>query len=290
MRPPWRDRRGRLIPIKAAVLPALCVPGAVLTAWWVQGMLGARPVHEMILGIGLWTIRLLMISLAITPARAVFDWPRLLLVRRMVGVATLAYGLTHLSLYVVDENFHLLMVASEIVHRFYLTIGFVALVGLSVLGATSTDAAVQRMGRRWKTLHRAVYPIAVLGVLHYFIQSKANVSEAVMIAGFFVWLMLWRLLPAGWGRRLVVLAGLAVGAAVAAAWIEFTWYAVATGINPWRVLAANETVRYGLRPAHWVAVVGFGVVAAAAAVRLWRHLSTPKVLPLPLREGAGGRG
>lgn len=270
MRPPWRDRRGRLIPIKAVVLPALCVPGVVLTLWWVQGALGARPVHEMIHGVGLWMIRLLMISLAITPARTVFDWPRLLLVRRMIGVAALAYGLAHLGLYVVDENFHLLMAASEIVRRFYLTIGFVALVGLAVLGATSTDAAVQRMGRRWKTLHRAVYPIGVLALLHYFIQSKAMIGEPVTFAGFFVWLMLWRLLPPAWSRRLAVLAGLAVAAAVATAWIEFAWYALATGINPWRVLVANESLRFGLRPAHWVAVVGGGVVLAAAVARLWR--------------------
>ena len=270
MRPPWRDRHGRLLPIKAAVLPVLFVPGVVQVFWWATGTLGARPVHELILGFGLWTVRLLMISLAITPARAVFDWPKLLLVRRMVGVATLAYGLTHLSLYIVDENFRLPTVVSEIVHRFYLTIGFVALVGLSALGATSTDAAVRRLGRRWKWLHRAVYGIAVLALLHYFIQSKANVSEAVMFAGFFVWLMLWRIVPVTWQRTLVTLVALSLLAAVATAWIEFAWYALATGINPWRVMAANETIRFGLRPAHWVAVVGLGVAVLAAALRLWR--------------------
>src|SRR5208282_3264457 len=121
-------------------------------------------------------------------ARAAFDWPKLLLVRRMVGVAALAYGLTHFCLYVVDQNFRLPSVVSEIVLRFYLTSGFVTLVGLSVLGATSTDAAVRRLGRRWKWLHRTLYPIAALALLHYFIQSKANVSEAVMFAGFYVWL------------------------------------------------------------------------------------------------------
>jgi sulfoxide reductase heme-binding subunit YedZ len=270
MRPPWRDRHGRLLPIKAVVLPVLFIPGLTQVFWWSTGTLGARPVHELILGFGLWTVRLLTISLAVTPARAVFDWPKLLLVRRMVGVATLAYGLTHLSLYIVDENFWLPTVVSEIVHRFYLTIGFVALVGLSALGATSTDAAVRRLGRRWKWLHRAVYGIAVLALLHYFIQSKANVSEAVMFAGFFVWLMLWRIVPATWQRKLVTLVALSLLAAVATAWIEFAWYALATGINPWRVMAANETIRFGLRPAHWVAVIGLGVAVLAAALRLWR--------------------
>jgi sulfoxide reductase heme-binding subunit YedZ len=270
MRPPWRDRHGRLIPIKAAVLPALFVPGAVLAFWWATGTLGSRPVIELIHGTGLWMVRLMMISLAVTPARAVFDWPKLLLVRRMVGVAALGYGLTHLSLYVVDQNFHLGMVVSEIVRRFYLTIGFVTLSGLSVLGATSTDAAVRRLGPRWKRLHRSLYVLAVLALLHYFIQSKANVSEAVMFAGFFVWLMAWRAVPAGWQRSVATLVALSVVAAVATAWIEFAWYALATGINPWRVLAASETLRFGLRPAHWVLVVGLGVTLLAGALRLWR--------------------
>ena len=270
IRPPWRDRHGRLVPIKAAVLPALLLPGAVLAFWWASGVLGARPVHELILGFGLWTVRLVVLSLAVTPARAVFDWPKLLLVRRMVGVAALGYGLTHLSLYVVDQNFHLGMVVSEIVRRFYLTIGFVTLCGLSVLGATSTDAAVRRLGARWKRLHRSLYVLAALALLHYFIQSKANVSEAVMFAGFYVWLMAWRAVPAGWQRRMATLVGLSVVAAVATAWIEFAWYAVATGINPWRVLAASETLRFGLRPAHWVLLVGLGVTLLAGALRLWR--------------------
>ncbi len=270
MRPPWRDRHGRLVPIKAAVLPALLLPGAVLAFWWASGVLGARPVHELILGFGLWTVRLVMLSLTVTPARAVFDWPKLLLVRRMVGVAALGYGLTHLSLYVVDQNFHLGMVVSEIVRRFYLTIGFVTLGGLSVLGVTSTDAAVRRLGPGWKRLHRSLYVLAALALLHYFIQSKANVSEAVMFAGFYVWLMAWRAVPARWQRRVATLVVLSVVAAVATAWIEFAWYALATGINPWRVLAASETLRFGLRPAHWVLVVGLGVTLLAGALRLWR--------------------
>jgi sulfoxide reductase heme-binding subunit YedZ len=262
------------LPIKAAVLPALFLPALVLGFWWATDALGGRPVHELILGFGLWTVRLVIVSLAVTPARAVFDWPKLLLVRRMVGVAALAYGLTHLSLYVVDQKFSLPTVVSEIVQRFYLTIGFVALLGLSVLGATSTDAAVRRLGRRWKWLHRSVYAIAALALLHYFIQSKANVSEAVMFAGFYVWLMAWRAMPAAWARQLVALVALTVVAAIAAAGIEFAWYALATGINPWRVLAANESVRFGLRPAHWVAVVGLGVALLAGTFRLWRGMST----------------
>ena len=197
---PWRDRHGRFLPLKAAVLLGGCIPGLVLAFWWVTGALGGRPVTEVIHGTGDWAIRFLLISLAITPAARVLDWPRILLVRRIVGLTALAYAVAHFSLYVVDENFHLLLVASEILRRFYLTIGFVTLLGLSVLGVTSTDGWMRQLGRWWKRLHRAIYVLGVVALLHYFIQSKSNVSEPVFMAGVFVWLMLWRVLPVGWQR------------------------------------------------------------------------------------------
>jgi sulfoxide reductase heme-binding subunit YedZ len=256
---PWRDRRGRFLPFKAAVLAALFVPGLVTIVWWLQDDLGARPVTEAIHETGLWTIRLLMIALAVTPLRAALDWGKLLLVRRMLGVAALAYAVSHFSLYIVQQNGDLPMVVSEIVHRFYLTIGFSVLLGLIALGVTSTDGAVRRMGRWWKRLHRLAYPLAVLALLHYFIQSKANVSEPVFVAGLYVWLMLWRIMPALWQRRGVVYPVLAVVSGFAAAWIEFGWYAINTHINPWRVFDANETLRFGLRPAHYVVLTALGL-------------------------------
>jgi sulfoxide reductase heme-binding subunit YedZ len=209
-----------------------------------------------------------MISLAITPAARLLSWPRLLTVRRIVGLTALAYGAAHLSLYVVQENFHLLFVATEIVRRFYLTIGFITLLGLAALGWTSTDAWMRDLGRRWKVLHRSIYVLAVMALLHYFIQSKSKVSEPVFVSGLYVWLMLWRSLPMGWQRSVLALPLLAVLAALAAATIEFAWYGVATGISPWRVLAANETLRFGLRPAHYVALVGLAVTLLAAARRV----------------------
>jgi methionine sulfoxide reductase heme-binding subunit len=260
---PWRDRQGRFSWLKAGTLAGCIAPGATVAFWLATGTIGARPIHTAILWIGLWTVRFIMIALAITPAASVLDWPRILLVRRMVGVTACAYALTHLSLYVVDQNFRVLTVASEIVLRFYLTIGFTALLLLTALAITSTDAAMRRMGRWWKRLHRAVYAIGVLALLHYFIQSKANVSEPVVFAGLFLWLMLWRLMPQGWRRRIVVYPILSVLSAVLAAEVEFAWYALATHINPWRVLAASETLHFGLRPAHWVflATLAIGVLA-----------------------------
>ena len=259
---PWRDRRGKFLPLKAAVLAAVFVPGLLAAFWWADGDLGAKPVTEVIHDTGLWAIRFLLIALAVTPLRAALDWGKLLLLRRMLGLTALAYAVAHFSLYIVDQNGNLLVVASEIIHRFYLTIGFAVLLGLIALGTTSTDAAVRRMGRWWKRLHRLTYLLAVLALLHYFIQSKANVSEPVFVAGLYVWLMLWRLLPARWQRSIAVYPLLALVSGAATAGIEFAWYGIATHINPWRVLAADETLRFGLRPAHYVVLVtlGLGVV------------------------------
>jgi methionine sulfoxide reductase heme-binding subunit len=256
---PWRDRRGKFLPLKAIVLAAVCIPGLLAAFWWADGDLGGRPVIEVIHRTGLWAVRFLLIALAVTPLRAALNWGKLLLLRRMLGLTALAYAVAHFSLYIVDQGGNLLVVASEIVHRFYLTIGFIVLLGLIALGITSTDAAIRRMGRWWKRLHRLSYPLGVLALLHYFIQSKANVSEPVFVAGLYVWLMLWRALPVAWQRPIAIYPALALLSGLAAAGIEFAWYGIATHINPWRVLAADETLRFGLRPAHYVVLVTLGL-------------------------------
>jgi methionine sulfoxide reductase heme-binding subunit len=265
MKLPWRDRAGRLAPFKLAVFAALFLPGLVLAAKFAMGMLGARPLNAVIHGTGLWTIRLLLVTLAVTPARAVLDWQRLPLARRMLGVGALAYGLIHLTLYSIDQNGHMLHVAAEIIRRFYLTIGFTALLGLVALGITSTDASVRRMGRNWQRLHWLAYPIGVLAVFHATLQSKVDVSEAMVMAGCFVWLMLWRLLPVEWQRRPFALVPLAGLASAATAGLEYTWYALATRIPADRVLAANLDFEDGPRPAVWVLIAALCIAILAVA-------------------------
>jgi sulfoxide reductase heme-binding subunit YedZ len=266
----WNDRGGRFSPLKAAVLLGAVLPAAVLAGQYVTGDLGPRRAHVAILTLGLWTVRFLLISLAVTPASRIFQWQRLPLTRRILGVTTACYVLAHLSFYAIDENLRLWFVVSEIVRRIYLTIGFVALTGLVALAITSTDGWMQRLGRRWKRLHKLVYPVTVLALAHYFMQSKADVTEPVMMSGFFVWLMAWRALPMPAQRSLWPLPVLAVGAALATAAIEFAWYGLVTGISPWRVLAANLDIDDGFSPAVWVGLAGIAVAAAAAARRLAR--------------------
>lgn len=273
---PWRDRRGNFLPFKAAVLALLFVPGVLEAVWLATGQLGGRPIIEAVHATGLWAIRLLMISLAITPFARALDWPGLLLVRRNVGVAAACYASAHLLLYIVDQNFKLLTVVSEIALRFYLTIGFAALLVLLALAITSTDGWVKQLGRNWKRLHRLAYPVGAVALLHYYIQSKLNVSEPVFVSGLFIWLMAWRAVPETWRRKqgigvtAALYAGLAVLSGLVTAGMEFGWYGVATKVNPWRVIAANESIARGLRPAHWVFVVTAALVAVFVLRRIAR--------------------
>jgi sulfoxide reductase heme-binding subunit YedZ len=278
MNVPWRDRRGRFLRLKAAVLASLFVPGLLYGYWLATSQLGGRPVMEAIHGTGLWAIRLLMISLAISPFARALDWPGLLLVRRNVGVAAACYAVAHLCLYVVDQNFMLLTVLSEIAQRFYLTIGFCALLVLLALAVTSTDGWVKQLGPNWKRLHRLAYPLGAVALLHYYIQSKVNVSEPVFVSGLFVWLMAWRALPETWRRRqgvgfsAALYGGLVVASSLVTAGLEFVWYGLATKINPLRVLSANETIAHGLRPAHWVFVAAVSLTVVVVLRRAIRTI------------------
>lgn len=276
---PWRDPLGRFSWLKATVLLLAILPAVVIAQEWATGQMGPRPVTQVLHQLGDMAVRFLVISLAVTPARTVLDWPRVVLLRRILGVTAACYALAHLTIYVLDQKWSLLKVASEIALRFYLTIGFVALIGLLVLTATSTDGMMRRLGRRWKKLHRLVFAIGVLAIFHYFLQSKADVSDAVFLGGLFLWLMLWRLSPRLWQGQLLLLPVLAAGAGLLTAGIEAAWYGLATGAPAIRVLAANLNLAYGPRPAVAVFLLGLLVFALASLRRVprwWRGLrATP---------------
>lgn len=241
--------------------------------------LGARPLVETLRFLGDWTVRLLLLTLAVTPARRLFNWPKLLNARRTLGLGAAFLVAVHFALYCVDMG-SLAIVAREIVLRIYLTIGFIALVGLALLSATSWDRAIARLGaERWSRLHQLAYPVTALAILHFFMQQKLDVTEPTLMAGLFLWLMGWRILQrSGHGTGLVPLIGLAIGAGVATALLEAGWYLAATGIDPMRVLSANLAFAYSIRPAWWVAGVGVGIaLASEVALRL---------RPLPARRAA----
>lgn len=265
-----QDRRGRFSPIRALTLAVLVAPGLRQLVLWLVGGLGGRPVTEFTHGTGDWAVYFLLASLAVTPLKTILDWQRLIPLRRMIGVGAACYAGIHLLLYVIDQKFDLVKVASEIVLRFYLTIGFVTFLGLLVLSITSTDRWISRLGRRWKPLHKIAYPLTMLALLHYYLQSKADVSAAVFVTGLFAWEMIWRLTSRASRLHWWPLPVISIGAAVATAAIECAWYGLATRINPWQVLEANLDIGYGLRPAVLVLVCGLAFSLVAVVTR-WRQ-------------------
>ena len=280
---PWRDPAGRFSWLKLGVLLVLLGPAADLLLRLLTHDLGPRPLNQATHVTGDWTVRFLLASLAVTPLSAVLNWPRLVILRRMLGVGSACYTGFHVLLYCADQKWNLLVVASEIVLRIYLTIGFVAFAGLMVLAVTSTDGWQKRLRQRWKRLHRLVFPIAVLALLHYFLQSKADVTAAVFAAGVFVWLMLWRLAPRRFQARLWLMAALALAAPAATAGIEGLWYALATGVRAARVLAANLDPS-AMRPSLEVLLCAATVLLLAIVQRLRdRRGSSKSRSPSPSR-------
>ncbi len=262
---PWTERNGQFSALKSACFLLLWLP-ALWLAW--RGFshdLGPRPYDEALHQAGIWAVRFLLVSLAITPLRRFLRWPRLILLRRQIGLAALFYALLHLLLYAGNQGYLLGKVASEIVSRTYLIIGFTALLGLILLGLTSTDRALRRLGgRRWQLLHRIVYGIAVLALIHYLLQSKRDMTTPLLHLGLLGWLLGYRI-AYSFGRmeqpwQAVLLA---VFAGLATALIEAGWYAGFTLIPVDRVLAANLQFAFRISPSWWVLATGLAVAALA---------------------------
>jgi len=275
MRAPWRERNGSFSWFRSAILLAVCLPGIVTAVQYLAGFFPVRPITEIIHATGDWTIRLLMISLAVTPFRQSFRWARLITLRRMIGVAAFSYAVLHLVFYAADNMFDPGKVVSEIALRIYLTIGFAALLILGALALTSTDGMVKRLGgKAWQRLHRWVYAAGILACIHYFMQSKLNVSEPLVVAGLFLWMMGYRLVL--WSTSseragsLSTLAGLGVIATLATGFGEAAYYHFRTHAPFLRVLEADLNFHAGIRPA-WV-VLGISMaIVLAAALRQWQR-------------------
>ncbi|MGU3494159.1 sulfite oxidase heme-binding subunit YedZ [Xanthobacteraceae bacterium A53D] len=286
----FHERSGKFSPEKTVALLASCLPALWLAGWAINGDLGGRPVSAAIHFTGLWAIRLLFISLAVTPVRRIFHWPKLVLARRILGIAALSYAALHLTLFVMDQGWNVQAAAREIVLRFYLAIGAVAVALLLALGATSFDSVIRRMGgKRWNALHASVYGIAILASVHFFIQSKLDVTQAVLMSGFLIWLFGYRI----WHRAtnhvgLMALVALALVSGVLTAGLEIGWYAAFTGINPWLVAEANLQPAMGISPALWVGAAGLAVaLAAVVRQRVFppkkEKAAAAKARPVPVR-------
>ena len=157
---------------------------------------GADPIAELTHATGLWALRFLLLSLAITPLRRISGWSVLARFRRMIGLYAFFYASLHLSVYVVlDLGGYWAQILDDIVKRPYITVGFAAWCGLLTLAATSTRGMMRRLGRRWSQLHKIVYGIGVLAVLHFVWLVKADLSEPAIYGAILALLLVLRLPP-----------------------------------------------------------------------------------------------
>lgn len=195
----WRDRA-----IYAAIWLACAWPMAGLAYGMASdiflqtSILGANPIEKLTRSLGDWGLRFILIGLTITPAARLLKQPRLIRFRRTVGLWAFAYICLHLSSYVVlDHFFDWPTIGKDIVKRPYITIGMTAFVLLIPLAVTSLDALHRKLGpKRWKALHRAVYVVAVLGVIHFLLLVKADRTQPMIYGAILAILLGYR----AWAR------------------------------------------------------------------------------------------
>lgn len=191
------DPRRRIRLLKVATFVLACLPLAKLVADGLLGRLGANPIEAVLNRLGFWTLTLLVASLAPTPAHDLLGlaWP--VRVRRMLGLFAFSYATLHLSWYVgVDQLLDVGLLAEDVLKRKFMAVGFAAWLLLVPLAVTSTDRWVRRLGyARWKRLHRLVYAIALLGVVHFVWRVKADLRRPSYFIGAVALLLLARLVP-----------------------------------------------------------------------------------------------
>ena len=271
----WRDRRGRLSPLRVAALTLLLFPLAKALVDAQAIAHGARPINDLIHRAGFWALVFLGVTLAVTPLRRIARYGNLIDVRRMLGVGTFCYIAAHLTLFFADQGYSLAKVAHEISHRVYLIIGGIAWLGLATLAATSTDGMVKRLGgQRWRRLHQLIYAIALLALIHYFQQTKADVTVPTFAAGLFLWLIGYRLV-AWWQDSgelsTLTLLVLSVMVSVLTFIGEAAGIGIAFHVSPLRVLDTVFDFDAGIRPGWQVLGAGLVVVAIDFVRARWNN-------------------
>jgi sulfoxide reductase heme-binding subunit YedZ len=276
----WTDRRGRLSVLRIVVLTLLLFPFAKALVESASIAHGARPLNELIHRAGFWALVFLGVTLAVTPFRRLFRYANINIIeiRRMLGVGTFCYIAAHLALFFADQRYSFANVIHEISHRVYLIVGGVAWVGLAALAATSTDGMVRRLGAaRWRRLHQMIYAIALLALIHYFQQTKADVTVPVFAASLFLWLLSYRILARWQGTSDLSTASLIVLAVLVSA-LTFGGEAIGIGlafhISPLRVLDTAFDFDIGVRPGWKVLAGGLAVAGINAALARWKTAGT----------------
>jgi sulfoxide reductase heme-binding subunit YedZ len=187
--------------LKPAVFAGALAPLGLLLARADRGDLGANPIAEALNELGLTALVLLVASLACTPLREILGWTWAIGLRRMLGLFAFFYAALHFSTYIgLDQGLQFGPIFADVTKRKFIFVGFAAFVLLAPLAATSTAAAVKRLGfPRWKRLHRLAYAAGILGVVHFFLRVKKDVSEPAVYAAVLALLLLARVYV--WARE-----------------------------------------------------------------------------------------
>ena len=190
-----------LFGLKPLVFIGLAIPSVWLI--WnlfqaIQGLpngLGANPVEFSNRFLGEWALRFLFLTLAIRPTSRLFKIPKLMLYRRMLGLFTFYMVCLHvLSFVVLDYNFDWNLIWQEVLKRNFITLGFLSFLGLIPLAVTSTKKMIKRIGaKRWQNLHRLIYPISILAMVHFDMMVRGNQLEPKIYAGILTALLVYRL-------------------------------------------------------------------------------------------------
>lgn len=189
----------RLTAFRIAVFIACLLPLAWLAFGLWQGSLGANPIEHIIRSLGDWALRLLLVTLAITPLRRLTGWHWLLKLRRMLGLHAFFYAMLHISAYVwVDQFFDWIAIAKDIIKRPFITMGMLTFTLMLPLALTSSQAMLRRLGGpRWQALHRVVYAVAICAILHYWWMVKLDLTQpaihAAVLAGLLGIRLFWSL-------------------------------------------------------------------------------------------------
>lgn len=203
---PKRTARRR-DPITWVVKPAvwvLCLAPLVWLGWLVADAfffggrgLTANPIEYINRYLGDWALRILLVSLAVTPIKIVTGWKQVVRLRRLIGLFAFFYVFLHINSYVVlDQFFNWQAIWEDITRRWYITVGMVGLLSMIPLAVTSTKGWIKRLGgKNWNRLHKLVYVAGLAACLHFFMMRKGIQTEPIIYAAIFAALMLTRLIP-----------------------------------------------------------------------------------------------
>lgn len=181
--------------LKVSVFLVSLLPAAALIYGVLNNTLGANPIETLTRDTGVWALRFLLLTLCITPLRALTRWHWLATIRRMLGLYSFFYASIHMLLYLwLDQFFVFSDIVKDIIERPFITVGFISFVTLIPLAMTSNQAMINRLGtERWNKLHRWVYYISIATVIHFFMLVKQDITEPVYYASILAVLLGFRI-------------------------------------------------------------------------------------------------